>query len=77
MAPKLEWHLIIRAKVDCWNVAVSGDGCTYFHVCIQSVVRGFHVYKAVWTSVGVKKLLINFWDISLAAKLQKNHVGSN
>ena len=57
--------------MDCCNMAVSGDGYTYFHVCIQSVVRGFHVYKAVWTSVRVKKLLINFWDISLTAKLQK------
>ena len=55
--------------MDCCNMAVSGDGCTYLHVCIQSVV--FYVYKAVWTSVGVKKLLINFWDISLTAKLQK------
>ena len=63
--------------MDCCNMAVSGDGCTYFHVCIQSVVREFHVYKTVWTSVGVKKLLINFWDISLTAKLQKNQVGSN
>ena len=26
-------------------------GMAYFHVCIQSVVRGFHVYKAVWTPV--------------------------
>ena len=61
--------------MDCCNMAVSGDGCTYFHVCIQ---REFHVYKAVWTSVGVKKLLINFWDISLTANLQKkNHMGSN
>ena len=57
--------------MDCCNMAVSGDGCTYFHVCIQSVVREFHAYKAVWTSAGVKKLLINFWDISLTAKLQK------
>ena len=57
--------------MDCCNVAVSGDGCTYFHVCIQSVVREFHVYKAVWTTVGVKKLLIYSWDISLTAKLQK------
>ena len=57
--------------MDCCNMAVSGDGCTYFHVCIQSVVREFHVYKAVWTSGGGKKLLINFWDISLTAKLQK------
>ena len=57
--------------MDCCSMAVSGDGCTYFHVCIQ---REFHVYKAVWTSVGVKKLLIYF---SLTAKLQKNHVGSN
>ena len=40
--------------MDCCNMAVSGDGCTYFDVCIQ---REFHVYKAVWTSVGVKKLL--------------------
>ena len=77
---------------------MSGDVCTYFHVCIQSVVRGFHVYKAVWTPVGlvhtlrgsivgVKKLLINFWDISLhgrwACKLKKKkkkkkkkHMGS-
>ena len=54
--------------MDCCNMAVSGDGCTYFHL---SVMRGVHVYKAVWTSVGVKKLLINFWDISLIAKLQK------
>ena len=46
-------------------MAVSGDSRTYFLVCIQSVVREFHVYKAVWTSVGVKKLLINFRDISL------------
>ena len=38
--------------MDCCNMAVSGDGCTYFHVCIQSVVREFHVYKAVWTSGG-------------------------
>ena len=52
-------------------MAVSGDGYTYFHVCIQSVVRGVHVYKAVWTSGGVKKFLINFWDISLTAKKKK------
>ena len=51
-------------------MAVTGYGCTYFHVCIQCVVREFHVYKAVWTSVGVKKLLTNSWDISLTAKLQ-------
>ena len=60
--------------MDCCNMAVSGDGCTYFHVCIQSVVREFHVYKAVWTSAGGGgggELLINFWDISLTAKLQK------
>ena len=57
--------------MDCCNMAASGDVCTDFHVCIQSVVSGVHVYKAVWTSVGVKKLLINFWDISLTAKLQK------
>ena len=57
--------------MDCCNMAVSGDGSTYFCVCIQSVVRGVHVYKAVWTSVGVKKFSINFWDISLTAKLQK------
>ena len=67
--------------MDCCNMAVSGDGYTYFHVCIQSVVRGVHVYKAVWTSVGVKKLLINFYDISLTAnqsQLQKKkHLGSN
>ena len=63
--------------MDCCNMAVSGDGCTYFHVCIQSVVRGFHVYKAVWTSVGVKRVLINFRDIFLTAKLQKNYLGSN
>ena len=42
--------------MDCCNMAVSGDGSTYLHVCILSVVRGVHVYKAVWTSVGVKKL---------------------
>ena len=39
--------------MDCCNMAVSGDGCTYFHVCIQSVMRGVHVYKAVWTPVGL------------------------
>ena len=54
--------------MDCWNVAVSGDGYTYFHVCIQSVVRGVRVNKDVWTSVGVKKLLINFFYISLIQK---------
>ena len=47
VAPKLEW----RAKMDCIGVAVSGDGCTCVHVCIQSVVRGVHVYEAVWTPV--------------------------
>ena len=58
-------------------MAVSGDGCTYFHVCIQSVVREFHVYKAVWTTVGVKKLLINFWGHLFNSKTTKNHLGSN
>ena len=61
----------------CCNMAVSGDGCTYFHVCIQSVVRGFHVYKAVWTSVGVKKLLINFWRHLFNSKTTKKPEGSN
>ena len=51
--------------MDCCKMAVSGDGCTYFHVCIQSVVRGVHVYKAVWTSVGVKKAFDQLLGTSL------------
>ena len=54
----------------------------------MSVVRGVHVYKAVWTLVGLvrilrgsvvgmKKLLINFWYISLTANHSKLHMGSN
>ena len=43
--------------MDCCNMAVSGDGCTYFHVCIRSVMRGVHVYKAVWTPVGLVRTL--------------------
>ena len=53
--------------MDCCNMAVSGDGlhllsCLYPECCEGG--GGVHVYKAVWTSVGVKKFLINFWDIS-------------
>ena len=35
-------------------MAVSGGGCTYFCVC---VMRGVHVYKAVWTAVGLVRTL--------------------
>ena len=63
--------------MDCCNMAVSGDGCTYFHTCIQSVSREFHVYKAAVDFSGGKKAFDQLLGHLFNSKTTKNHLGSN
>ena len=64
--------------MDCWNMAVSGEGCTYFHVSIQSVVsRGGSCLQGFVDFSGGEKAFHHILGHLFNGKTTKNHMGSN
>ena len=44
-------QLKIVAYLDCKNVEMAASSANHFQLSFSSVVRGFHLYQAVWIPV--------------------------
>ena len=61
--------------MDGWNMAVSGDGCTYFHVCTYP--EGVSCLQGCVDFSGGKKAFNLLLGHLFNSKTTKNHMGSN